>query len=140
MSGVNAPIPTASEALRPWYHIRRARRALATVALLFAVPGACEVAWRLRHPAPLGRSQAAVDRTLARDLPAGTPVEDVTSYLTRHGLDFVVDSSGGQRAVAAAARDVDSDVFVTMSVGIRLEFDAAWRLAVRRTRPWFTGP
>lgn len=128
MSGVNAPAPLTPVEPRPWYHWRRTRGALATVGLLFAVPGACEVAWRLRHPAPLGRSQAAVDRTLARDLPAGTPVEDVTSYLARHGLDFVVDSSGGQRTVAAAARNVDSDVFVTKSVGVQLEFDAAWRL------------
>ena len=137
---MQAAILTIPTERRRWFRRAWVRGALGMVALLVVLQAGYAVVWRLRHPAPLGRSPEAVDRTLARDLPAGTSVAGVTAYLRRYELEFSVDSAGGRRTVLAAARDVDAGVFVTESVGIELEFDAKWRLASRRTRAWSTGP
>ena len=116
------------------------RIALLGAVILIAIPELYGVAWRLQHPAHLGRSAVAVKRNLARALPLGTPLAASITYLAAHGVDVSLDSNSTRRALVGMARNVDSDLFVSESVLIELDFDPEWRLSALETSARLTGP
>jgi hypothetical protein len=108
--------------------------------IVFLVPQAYVVWWRMQNSAPLGRSTRSADSALAQALPVGTSRDSAAAYLTHHAIGFSTDSAAGGRVIVAMARNVDTDGIVSTSIGIRLAFDSAWRLTTRTTRAYFTGP
>jgi hypothetical protein len=136
---------------RPFYRRPRVLALGGVLLVVFIGTLAWEASWRRRHAAPLGRSAAAVDSALGRLLPAGTTLDSAVAALRRAGADYSILEPGqhdlaadtlsaGGPMIAAALRDVDTDLFVTESVGLRLAFDPSRRLVRRRVDRWLTGP
>lgn len=100
--------------------------------LLVGGPEACRLAWRARHPSPLGRTTAEVELRLAWLLPPGTSLDSVAARLERAGVDFSVDSlAPAGTALVGMARNIDADLFCLHGAQLRLEFDRQRRLTRR---------
>jgi hypothetical protein len=123
---------------------------------LVAVPvGLILVAWgscaglRARfyadHAAPFGRTEAEIERTLTRALPAGTSLDSTRSFLLSHDMPFsIIDSIQDQYRLIGSSfavpggvlltaenSDVDFEFPCDIDAQIYIAFDAAHRV-VRR--------
>ena len=106
------------------------------------------------NPAPLGRTDGEVTRTLSSALPNGVSLDSASAYLARAGVEFGVDRANlslhvehttdsnlvGGPVVLAMERGVALSLFVSTDIQVRLYFDSAGRLARRDIRSVFTGP
>jgi hypothetical protein len=108
---------------------RTALRVLAVIALLLI---AWDVGFRLRHPAPLGRSAAAWQKRLTRDLPLGTPLDTVSRYLSLRGLNGTRTDS----TIRVAQYDIIPPWPFTGAVRATIYFDSSRRLRRIETDSW----
>ena len=109
--------------------------------------------YRRRHPAPLGRSVADVERFLAAQLPVGISVERASATIRNAGVEHSVNRAvadvrcyqerdtmyAGGAVIVALERDIDRSLFVTESIQLHLYFDATGQLARRRVVSVFAG-
>jgi hypothetical protein len=103
------------------------------LALILVLWGSCVAlneSYYATHPAPLGRSQRAVERTLAQVLPVGTSLDSARAFLGGHGLRvWMVDPNQNQYGLDAASFSVPGgDVLFSsgpaIGIGIACQHDA----------------
>lgn len=109
------------------------------IAVFWLATTICQLAWRLHHPAPLGRTAEAVDAALAPALPSGTTADSVLTFLRHAKVPASIDSVG-ERRIVALVTDIDADLVTTTDAQVQFLFDSTWRVRARRTRAVYTGP
>jgi hypothetical protein len=106
------------------------------------------------YPAPLGRTDGDVTRTLNAALPDGVSLDSAFTYLSGRGIEFGIERSTkalqisyakdsnfvGGPVVQAIQRNVAHSLFISTDIQARLYFDSSGRLARRNIRSLFTGP
>lgn len=142
----------ATHTMNRLFNRRRWLQAIGIVALVLIVgPEVSAAIWRARHAAPLGRSTEAVDRTLARLLPLGTPLDSAVAVLRAAGVDMwpvEAERADAKRDTSAAGGPImygitgqlDANWIVTERARIDLYFDASHRLVRRHVEASLTGP
>jgi hypothetical protein len=79
-----------------------------------------------------------MEQVLKNDLPVGTPMGKVASYLDSKKIDYVTDSQG--KKIEAMARNIDKGFIVSTSLRIVFDFDETGKLTGFTTEKKFTGP
>ena len=105
----------------------RARDFLIVTVIIVGGFTACEVNWRTRHPAPLGRSVEQVTERLRRAIPLGTPKDSVIRYFAAMGVPAMPSDSVSLMVYehnAVPPRPLPA------SITIRMSFDAMQKLTM----------
>ena len=114
------------------------------VLLLLLLPFACTGIHHMRHPAPFGRSAAAMLQSLDRKIPPGSTVDSAVKVLNTHEIEYAIysDSQAIRRyqrdslfaggPVVVAVQPQMTRRFNVWSGHITLYFSGEGRLAGRR--------
>jgi hypothetical protein len=96
------------------------------------------ISFRVKHPAPLGRSASEVTRNLVREFPLGTPADSAVAGLKRRNID--VSYQRGDSTLFGVERKVRGSLIIITDVPFWASVDAGGRVSRWSAKEWYTGP